>query len=78
MEENVPTELLTTEDAVETADGLVTMLSYVHDVAPEGDRKMLHTPIGFTLNAIRNELQRARSGYEGLYKRHWSVKREQV
>lgn len=75
---NVPKELMKTEDAVETADGLVSMLSYVHSVAPDGDRPMLHSPIGFTLNAIQHELQRAREGYGCLYDRWHDRRPEQA
>ena len=66
-----------TEEAVETADGLVAMLAYVHDVAPAADHTILHTPIGYTLNAIKHELQRAREGYETLYRIRFEQRREQ-
>lgn len=71
---DIPEELMSTEDAVETADGLVSILSYVHETAPDGDRARLRSPIGYTLNALSHELQRARAGYGRLYRRHWARK----
>lgn len=63
-------ELIKTENGVETADALVSVLSYIVDVASEEDRAMLRAPVGFTLNAIRQQLQDAREGCQVLYRRH--------
>ncbi|EKF43298.1 hypothetical protein NA8A_04683 [Nitratireductor indicus C115] len=66
-----------TEDAVETIGGLVTMLSYVHSVSSAEDRESLHNPIGYTLNAVQCQVNRARRGYEGSYASRWKRRAEQ-
>ena len=60
-----------TEDAVETADGLISALTYLHETAPITDQHMLRSPISAILNAVRHELQRARS----VYTRSQSIRR---
>jgi hypothetical protein len=69
----IPEPLMRTEDAVETIGGLVTLLSYVHEVASPADAAMLHNPVGFLLNTMQREVGRARKGTDKLYDRHFKT-----
>lgn len=69
----IPKSLTETEDAVETLSGLLGLLAYLHDTAPEGDWPLIREPVGFLINTMFHELHRARKGYRGMYDSHWQA-----
>lgn len=60
--------LIKAEDAVETIGGLISILSYVHEVASPQDAQALRDPVGYLLNTMHREVRRARSGIAAVGK----------